>query len=53
MTVAVVSFISFIIAGFVQNWMIALPVGVVLMLAVLILLRFITKSGKLAGKVEK
>ena len=38
MTVAVVSFVTYIIAGFVKSAWIALPIGVVLMLAVLLLL---------------
>ena len=43
-TVAAVSFVSFIVAGFVQNWMIALPVGIALMLATLFVIKFITKN---------
>ena len=43
-TVAGVSFVSFIIAGFVQSWYIALPIGVVLMLATLFVIKFITKN---------
>ena len=43
-TVAAVSFISFIIAGFVQTWYIALPVGIVLMIATLFVIKFITKN---------
>ena len=38
-TVAAVSFVSFIIAGFVQNWYICLPIGIVLMLATLFVIR--------------
>ena len=44
LTVAGVSFICYIIAGFVQNWMIALPIGVVIMLGTLFLLKFITRN---------
>jgi len=44
LTVAGVSFVAFIIAGFVQNWMIVLPIAVVLMLGTLFLLKFITKN---------
>ena len=41
-TVAVVSFVSFIIAGFVQNWYICLPIGIVLMVATLFVIRAVT-----------
>ena len=51
-TVAAVSFVSFIIAGFVQNWMIALPVGIVLMLATLFVIKFITKNRRMADHTE-
>ena len=50
LTVAAVSFISFIIAGFVQTWYVALPIGVVLMIAALVIIKFITKNEKLAEK---
>ena len=39
LTVAGVSFVMFIVAGIVQNWMICLPIGVVLTIAVLFVLR--------------
>ena len=39
LTVAAISFVCFIIAGFVQNWIICLAVGVVLTIVVLIVLR--------------
>lgn len=39
LTVAAVSFVAYIIAGFVQNWLIALPIAIVLMLAVLFILK--------------
>ena len=48
LTVAAVSFISFIIAGFVQTWYVALPIGVVLMIAALVIIKFITKNEKFA-----
>lgn len=44
MTVAAVSFVSFIIAGFVQNWLIALPISIVLMLGTLFLLKILFRS---------
>ena len=43
-TVAAVSFVTYIIAGFVQNWMIVLPVGIVIMLAVLFAIKAATKK---------
>ena len=42
---AVISFITYIVAGFVQSAWIALPVGVVLMIAALLVLR--NRSGSL------
>ena len=39
LTVAGVSFVMFIVAGIVQNWMICLPIGVVLTIVVLFVLR--------------
>jgi Na+/H+ antiporter NhaC len=39
LTVAGISFISFVIAGFAQNWVIALAVGIVLVLGTLLVLR--------------
>ena len=54
LTVAAVSFVSFIIAGFVQTWYIALPVGIVLMIGTLVIIKVITKNGKKAAeKAEK
>lgn len=43
-TVAVVSFITYIIAGFVQTAWIALPLGIVLMLAVLFTIKILNGS---------
>ena len=48
LTVAGVSFVSFIIAGFVQSWYIALPVGVVLMIATMFIIKFVTKNSQKA-----
>lgn len=42
---AAVSFVTYIVAGFVQTAWIALPVGIILMLAVILLIR--SKNGKL------
>ena len=44
LTVAVVSFISFIIAGFVQQWYIALPISVILMVGILFVIKFTRKN---------
>ena len=44
MTVAGVSFVCYIIAGFVPNWYIMLPVGIVLMLATLFGIKMATKK---------
>ncbi len=38
-TVACVSFVSYIIAGFVPNWLITLPIAIVLMLGTLLVMR--------------
>ena len=46
LTVAGVSFISFIIAGFVQTWYIVLPIGIVLMIGTLIVIKALTKNSK-------
>ena len=50
LTVAGVSFVSYIIAGFVQSWYISLPIAVVLMVGVLFLLKFITKNKESVSK---
>ncbi len=44
LTVAAVSFVAYIIAGFVQNWMIVLPISAVIMVAVLFAIKAITKN---------
>ena len=43
-TVAVVSFVCYIITGFVQNWFISLPIAIVLMIATLFVIKMITKD---------
>ncbi|MBR4933175.1 MAG: Na+/H+ antiporter NhaC family protein, partial [Clostridia bacterium] len=45
LTVAGISFVSFIIAGFVQNWMIMLPVGIVLTVGTLFVIKSVTNKG--------
>ena len=53
LTVAAVSFVAYIIAGFVPNAFIALPIAIVLMIAALFIMRFIIKPGaKETVKVE-
>ncbi len=43
-TVAAISFVCYIIAGFVSNWMIVLPIGIVLTVATLFVLKLLTKK---------
>ena len=43
-TVAAVSFVSYIIAGFVSNWMIVLPIAIVLMVGTLVVIRAVTNK---------
>lgn len=43
MTAAVVSFTAYIIAGFVRNWLICLPIGIVIMLGTLFVIKQKTK----------
>ena len=48
LTVAGVSFVSYIIAGFVQSWYITLPIAIVLMIGTLIAIKFVTKNRRKA-----
>ena len=41
-TVAAVSFVSYLITGFVQNWLIALPIAIALMVSTLFIIRSVT-----------
>ncbi len=41
-TVAAVSFVCYLITGFVQNWLIALPIAIVLMLGTLLVIKMAT-----------
>ena len=52
LTVAGVSFVGYIIAGFVQNWMIALPIVIVIMIATLFFIKYITKGSRKADGSE-
>ncbi len=42
LTVAGVSFVCYLIAGFIPNWMLVLPIGIVLMLGTLFVIKFIS-----------
>ena len=44
LTVAAVSFVSYIISGFVKSWYICLPIGIVLMLVTLFAIKAVTKK---------
>ncbi len=46
LTVAALSFVCYIIAGFVQSWYIVLPIGIVLTIATLFVIKAITKNKK-------
>ena len=41
-TVAVVSFVSYLITGFIQNWLITLPIAIAMMIATLFIIRGVT-----------
>ncbi len=45
-TVAIISFVTYIIAGFVQSWYIVLPIGIVLTIGTLFVIKAITKNRK-------
>ncbi len=44
MTVAAISFVMYIVAGFVQNWLIVLPIGAILTLIVLFVIKASSKQ---------
>ncbi len=48
LTVAGVSVVSYIIAGFIQNWFIVLPISVAMMIGTLIVLKLLTSRGSKA-----
>ena len=52
LTVAGVSFVCYLIAPFVKTWLIALPIGIVLMIGTLLVIKLITGKEK-AAKVEE
>ncbi|MBR4973143.1 MAG: Na+/H+ antiporter NhaC family protein [Clostridia bacterium] len=43
-TVAAISFVCYIIAGFVSNWMIVLPIGIVITVGTLFVIKMISKN---------
>ncbi len=43
-TVAAISFVAYIIAGFISNWMIVLPIAIVITIATLFVIRMITNK---------
>ncbi len=49
-TVAAVSFVSFIIAGFVQNWLICLPIAILLMIGTLVVIKLLTEKAEKKSK---
>lgn len=53
LTVASVSFVSFIIAGFVQSWYISLPIAVILMLGTIFVIKYITKNRQKAEQTKQ
>ncbi len=44
LTVAAVSFVAFVLAGFVQNWLIVLPLAIVAMVATLFVIKAVTNK---------
>ncbi len=44
MFIAAISFVAYLVAGFVQNWMIVLPVAIVVMIAALFVMKAITNK---------
>ena len=46
LTVAGVSFVAFILAGLIQNWLLVLPISIILMVITLVVIKYITSSDK-------
>lgn len=44
LTVALISFFTYLIAGFVQNWMIVLPIGIIITIATMFVIKLITNK---------
>ena len=53
LSVAGVSFVTYIIAGFAQSWLIALPIGIVLTLGLLFFMKYVIKNRKQAENSSK
>ena len=53
LTVAGVSFVSYIIAGFVPNWFIVLPIAIVLMIGTLLVIHKVSSKKTAATKAAK
>ena len=43
-TVALISFVTYLIAGFVQNWMIVLPVGIIITILTMYIIKLLTNK---------
>ena len=43
LTVAAVSFVAYVITGFVQNWIISLTIAIVLMIGTLVVIKLLTR----------
>ena len=52
-SVAGISFVCFIIAGFVQTWYIVLPIGIILTIAFLLFMKYVIKNRKQAETASK
>ena len=48
-TVACLSFVCFVLAGFIQNWIVCLAIGVVLVIATLFVIRAVTAKKPVPG----
>ena len=46
LTCAAVSLVSYVIAGFIRNWLIALPIGILLMVGTLMVIRILHPAEK-------
>ena len=44
LTVAAVSFVAYVLTGFVQNWIISLPIAIVLMIGTLVVIKLLTRK---------
>ncbi len=53
LTVAGISFVGYIIAGFVQNWMISLPICIALTIGTLFFIKFVVRNRKFAEETAE